>query len=267
VGEKVTKGEITMNEFSSTLKTKVGRISANSFKHREVTYTVRGELAFFEGDIVLGKVAQIEAVTCDPALQNLAKKGIVIKGDDYRWLKGEIPYRIDPKLPNPERVTGAIAHWEAKTKIKFIPLTGANLNQYQDRLLFTAEEGCYSFVGSQGDEQIISLGEGCDLGNAIHEIGHTVGLWHEQSRKDRDQYVAINYQNIEAGTEHNFDQHVTDGDDIGPYDYDSIMHYPDWAFSKNGQPTIVAKNGAPIGQRNGLSAGDIEAVKAIYPNL
>ena len=32
-------------------------------------------------------------------------------------------------------------------------------------------------------------------------------------------------QNIEAGKEHNFDQHITDGDDVGPYDFGSIMHY------------------------------------------
>jgi hypothetical protein len=256
-----------MSEFRSTPNPKVGRISANTFKYQEVKYAALGGLAFFEGDIVLGTVAQIEAVSRDSALKNLAKKGISIKGVQYRWPKGEIPYRIDPNLPDPGRVTGAIKHWEAKTKIKFIPLTGANLNQYKDRVLFTAQDGCFSYVGRQGDEQIISLGEGCDLGNAIHEIGHTVGLWHEQSREDRDQYVAINYPNIESGYEHNFDQHITDGDDIGPYDYGSIMHYPAMAFSKNNQPTIVAKNGAPIGQRDGLSTGDIQAVEAIYPDL
>lgn len=254
-----------MSEFRSTSKPKLGRISGNNFKQREVKYSALGGLAIFEGDIALGAVAQIEAVSRDPAVKNLAKKGIVIKGDQYRWPKGEIPYRIDPNLPNPERVTGAIAHWEAKTKIKFIALTGKTLNQYKDRVLFTAQDGCFSYVGRQSDEQIISLGDGCSLGNAIHEIGHTVGLWHEQSRKDRDLYVTINYQNIEAGVEHNFDQQLTDGDDIGDYDYGSIMHYPGWAFSKNGQPTIVAKNGVPIGQRVELSAGDKEAVKAIYP--
>ena len=57
----------------------------------------------------------------------------------------------------------------------------------------------------------------------------------------------------------------TDGDDVGPYDYGSIMHYPATAFSKNGQPTIVTKNGATIGQRQGLSPGDIAAVQSMYP--
>jgi hypothetical protein len=84
----------------------------------------------------------------------------------------------------------------------------------------------------QGDgQQTISLGAGCTTGSAIHEIGHAVGLWHEQSREDRDLFVTINWQNIEPGKEHNFDQHITDGDDIGTYDYGSIMHYPRTAFS------------------------------------
>lgn len=254
-----------MSEFRSTTDPKVGRISGNTFQHREVRYSALHGVAIFEGDIALGTVDQIEAVSRDPEVRKLVPEGIAIPGEQYRWPGGRIPYRIDPDLPHPERVTEAIAHWQARTKIRFIPLDSSNLNQFPDRVFFTAQDGCWSHVGRQGREQVISIGDDCSLGNAIHEIGHAAGLWHEQSREDRDQYVTINRQNIIPGMEHNFDQHITDGDDIGPYDYGSIMHYPATAFSKNGQPTIVAKNGAPIGQRQGLSPVDVEAVKTLYP--
>lgn len=256
-----------MGEFRSSTDPKVGRITANNFKHKEVKYSAIKGMAIFEGDIALGKVADIEAVSRNPEVLRLAPQGIVIREEKYRWPNGKIPYHIDPALTQPERVSTAIAHWEAKTKIRFILVNGSNMNDYTDRVYFTAQGGCWSQVGRQGLEQLISLDEGCSVGNAIHEIGHTVGLWHEQSRKDQETYVTINRENITPGYEHNFDQHITDGDDIGEYDYGSLMHYPATAFSKNGLPTIVTKNGAPIGQRDGLSELDIRTVMAIYPNL
>jgi hypothetical protein len=78
--------------------------------------------------------------------------------------------------------------------------------------------------------------------------------------------VRIAWENIIPDMQHNFDQHITDGDDIGPYDYDSIMHYPPKAFSANGQDTIVALGGEAIGQRAGLSNSDVAAVAELYPH-
>ena len=51
-----------------------------------------------------------------------------------------------------------------------------------------------------------------------------------------------------------------------PYDYNSIMHYPRTAFSKNGKPTIQAIGDPkkPIGQRKGLSTEDILQLDELY---
>ena len=70
---------------------------------------------------------------------------------------------------------------------------------------------------------------------------------------------------IQAGLEHNFDQHITDGDDIGAYDYGSIMHYPRDAFSIDGSDTLTPINpaSAAIGQRTALSAGDVAAANTL----
>ena len=117
----------------------------------------------------------------------------------------------------------------------------------------------------KGGKQIISLGDNCSIGSTMHEIGHAVGLWHEQSRKDRNKFVVIFKENVISGQEFNFDQRIIDGDDLGGYDYGSIMHYPNHALSKNGKATIVAIGGQAIGRRTGLSTGDIARVRSMYP--
>ena len=55
-------------------------------------------------------------------------------------------------------------------------------------------------IGRQGGRQDISLGYGCGYkGVAIHEMMHALGFFHEQSRLDRDNYVNINWKNINRG--------------------------------------------------------------------
>ena len=156
-------------------------------------------------------------------------------------------------------------HWTQKTGFKF-KTRGAETDFVR---FFDDHTGrLWSYVGRQGGQQDICLCAGFAFGNAVHEIGHTIGYFHEQSRNDRNNCVTINWQNIQAGTQHNFYQYLNSGQDVGTYDYCSIMHYPRGAFSINGQDTITPlQPGAEcMGQRTSLSAGDIAAIKVMYPD-
>ena len=104
-----TVGSNSSNEW------RTGYIQGNTFSNREVKYRITNGMAIFESDIILARnPKEIER------LSHKLVKGIGIKSDQFRWPRGEIPYLIQPALPDQNRVTAAIQHWEEKTPIRFI---------------------------------------------------------------------------------------------------------------------------------------------------
>ncbi len=172
-------------------------------------------------------------------------------------------------------IMAAMAEWEAQTGIHFAP------RNYGEYLEFRDGDGCSSTVGraviTGFDSQSISLNNtGCDsVGIAMHEIGHAIGLYHEQCRNDRDSNVVVDFGRVQDGKLHNFFQWGEALRDRGVYDYDSIMHYRRSAFARNAaacdggnlaECTIRPNDTtAAIGQRTFLSEGDILGAYMLYP--
>ena len=61
------------------------------------------------------------------------------------------------------------------------------------------------------------------IGTVLHELGHLLGLVHEQMRSDRDQHIVVNMDNVRNFYRHNF--YILQTIDNTKFDYGSIMHY------------------------------------------
>jgi len=196
------------------------------------------------------------------------EKGGIIPFSSWGWPGGIIHYVVPSGLGSAAIVNNAIAHVNASTNICLVPRTTQS-----DYIVFQESDvACWSYVGKIGGAQPINVHSLCGFGAAVHEICHAAGMWHEQSRNDRDTYVTINTANIQSGYGSNFDKYGAWGTEAGAYDYGSIMHYGAFAFTANGMPTISIKSppaapGTSIGQRSGLSGGDVAALNTIYPTV
>jgi len=188
------------------------------------------------------------------------------------WLNDGRPhtinYYIDPQIYGAtSAITAAIGDYHKYTCLRFSKQSSKPSGPH---IFFTTGSGCSSPVGRQSSGNSIRLARGCwRKGTIMHEIGHSIGLFHEQSRPDRDRYVTILYNNIVSRAKFNFNKLTTSRIDSRgtPYDYDSMMHYGSKFFSSNGGYTIKTKNSADqrrIGQRSGFSETDKRQINLMY---
>ena len=178
------------------------------------------------------------------------------------WKDATIYYDIDPALTLAGEVEAAVGEWEALTGMRMVHRTTE-----RDYIWFTTEtrEACFSYYGRRGGRQSITLHPTCTKPAILHEIGHAVGLFHEQSRTDRDDYVDLHLENCDPAYWYAFDVFTpAQGYNFGPYDHDSIMHYYSYSFSTNRQPTITKKDGSLIPYNRVLSPGDLAGIRALY---
>jgi len=234
---------------------------------RTIYYEVRGGFAVVQGDIIIGTAAEAEAAANEDAVKSLQPRAVIQRfntSSPQKWPNATLPYVIDGDIPNPKRILDGIAHWNDRTPFKIVQRTN-EINYVHFVRSTTLDAACSSYVGMLGGGQAITTTDSCSTGNVIHELGHAWGIQHEQVRADRNGNVTVLYQNMDKRFSYNFDQLPAGTQDVGYYDFDSIMHYGATGFTRNGLDSMeTVPVGIPIGQRAALSAQDIDAISRIY---
>ena len=176
---------------------------------------------------------------------------------------GEVFYSLQEEINESQRQVwrDSAAEWNKVTGIVFTERT--NQENYINVILANFNA---SYIGMVGGPQTMWIQDWTST-TVIHEIGHALGLLHEQSRYDRDDYVSIDFDHVTPGQEHNFRKAETQN--YTAYDFRSIMHYGSRAFSVDGRATIVPQtryNDMRNIMGNGLapSEGDKGGMAALY---
>jgi hypothetical protein len=224
------------------------------WKGDEISYYKINGQNIFNGDMVIAD----NELSDKPQPQT---EGTGLKGN--RWPNGNIWY-IFSGGSNEARadVLAAMRAWSAVTKLKFIDVSGygAGIGTHV-RITFDPNAGNRAAVGYQAVK-----GQFCNLGNrgvgvAVHELGHTIGMNHEQIRSDRDLYIKINTSNITPNWQSqyvknkaNTDALVNDG--RTKFDYASIMLYPSFTYSTGSDPIVYNASIPAMTRLNGTTWGD-----------
>jgi len=228
-----------------------------------------GKHKILEGDIVLDhrELGQMEA-------WKHGKKGDIQHDASTtgKWPGAILPYDLSTtngQQMTPSRMTKFKEAKQAIEASTCVRLVRRNEN-HRHFVEFIYGGGCYSYIGRVGGKQPLSIGRGCDHKSTwIHELMHALGFWHEQSRRDRNESITINWGNIPSAYHRQFAMYRVDqASTLGfAYDKQSVMHYSNYAFALNRRyKTIISKSDPNeiLGNREGLSAIDIAQLNKHY---
>jgi Astacin (Peptidase family M12A) len=233
----------------------------------QITVEIINDRVVFQGDMILGRASDFFRRSGNEWIPKAQERDAGTPDLSKRWPGGVIPFTIAAGHPGRTAINAAIATLNRST-----PLCLRARTTETDFIMFTndnSEEngGCWSWVGRQGGRQDVNIGSGCEWeGIVLHEILHAAGVFHEQSRSDRDGFVRINWENIDPPQRHNFNRQTRTYSSCR-YDHGSIMHYGRDFFSRNGRPTIEPTT-PPTATLGGdiLTACDIQGLRFLYPD-
>ena len=117
------------------------------------------------------------------------------------WPQGNVYYSFDPLVApaHQKEFLDAANEWASFANLHFI--ARAAQPNYVTIKEVPGRSGGQSAVGMVGGQQFIQIGpQSWNRATLCHELGHTLGLIHEQQRSDRDSFVVVHLDRIAPGT-------------------------------------------------------------------
>ena len=145
------------------------------------------------------------------------------------WNYRRIPYIFESGYPYKSDVRKAMDKWQDAAGVTFVE----RVKEPNYLVIKNPTGGSSSSIGMVGGPQDVFINAGY---KAPHELGHALGLIHEQSRSDRDAYVDMQWSNIEGGTSNGNFRLDSTSNNLTDYDLKSVMHYPAPATGWGGYP-------------------------------
>lgn len=209
-------------------------------------------------------------------VDTLAKSGLT----SALWPSGIVYYVFDESLDQAKRSQWLTAsrYWMDAADLSFV-------ERVNEEHYIIIEQGDYntSSTGMQDIPQTMKINN-WDVYKIAHEIGHALGQIHEHQRDDRTPFILVHDSNIsqtacdDAPCNSQFATRAADT--YGNYDFESIMHYPQCAWSRCGDlaclsstddcrtievlPPYAETFQSTIGQTSYLSALDLAGMAGRY---